>query len=124
MNHSQQGSMLLSAIFLIVLLGGLMAGMATLSNQSSQNLIYEVQVLKARLAAESVLEQKVFEQLDDIGNTATATATVNGCYAEANADPVSAAGITQVRVLAWGECSTGTLTVKRNLEVEVILLNE
>ncbi|PSJ47767.1 hypothetical protein C7H85_02805 [Zobellella endophytica] len=112
--------MLLSAIFMIVLLAGLMAGIAALSGQSSQRLIYEVQALQARLAAEAVLERKVYELLADIEEIDSVTATLGACDAEADAATVSAAGITQVRVLARGRCSTGALTVQRHIEVEVI----
>ena len=118
---SQRGSMLLSVLFIILVLASLMAGLATLSSQSSQQLVYEVQALKARLAAESVLEQQVFLLLDDIQASAAVPTKVGGCDGDVSVSvPNTAAGVTQVNVIAKGTCNTGQLTVIRNIEVEVI----
>lgn len=117
--------MLLSVIFIILVMAALMAGMATLSSQSSQQLVYEVQALKARLVAESALEQKVFELLADINASAAVTTEMDGCVAETKTKTsppatVAETGTTQVNVTATGTCSTGPMTVIRNIEVEVI----
>ncbi len=118
---TQRGSMLLSVLFIILVMAALMAGLATLSGQSSQQLVYEAQALKARLAAESVLEQKVFELLDDITASGAVTTDVAGCTGIAMVPESStSAGVTQVNVIATGTCNTGQLTVIRNIEVEVI----
>ncbi|WP_417614484.1 hypothetical protein [Oceanisphaera sp.] len=117
----QVGSMLLSVIFIIVILAGLMAGLATLSNQSSQQLVYEVQALKARLAAESALEQQVFILLNDIAAPAVNSPEIGGCDTQIKVTlPTTENGVTQVNVIATGACSTSQLTVIRNIEVEVI----
>ncbi|OIN14016.1 hypothetical protein BFR47_08930 [Oceanisphaera psychrotolerans] len=113
--------MLLSVLFIILVMAALMAGMATLSGQSSQQLVYEALALKARLAAESVLEQKVFELLDVITASSAVTTDVAGCTGIAMVPESStSAGVTQVNVIATGTCNTGQLTVIRNIEVEVI----
>lgn len=117
----QRGSMLLSVLFIILVLAGLMAGLATLSGQSSQQLVYEAQALKARLAAESVLEQKVFELLGDITASRDVTTEVAGCTGIARVlESSTSAGVTQVNVIATGKCEGSGLTVIRNIEVEVI----
>ncbi|MGO1246814.1 MAG: hypothetical protein ACTH2P_00495 [Oceanisphaera sp.] len=118
--HKQSGSMLISVLFMIVVLGGLMAAMSTLSNQSSQQLVYEVQALKARLVAESVLEQQMYASLADINaakvHEVTNTFQDAGCTAYIQTlEKV----LTQVNIIATGTCSTGQLTVIRNIEVEV-----
>ncbi|MFP2769486.1 type IV pilus modification PilV family protein [Oceanisphaera sp. KMM 10153] len=119
----QRGSMLLSVLFIILVLAALMAGLATLSSQSSQQLVYEVQALKARLAAESVLEKQVFALLNSIdADVVSEEDDMNGCSAYI-VDPLNraeAAGIKQVNVTAVGNCDSGQLTVIRNIEVEVI----
>lgn len=119
--RQQQGSMLISVLFIIVVLGGLMAAMSTLSSQSSQQLVYEVQALKARLIAESVLEQQVYASLNNVNAVAVHTEgskySANGCSAYIR--PL-APQTNQVNIIATGECSTGQLTVIRNIEVEVI----
>ena len=117
--------MLVSVLFIMIILAGLMAAMSTLSNQSSQQLVYEVQALKARLAAESVLEQQIYVLLKDIEAEAVYKKNnaqqVDGCEAYI-ANLESSIGIQrkQVNIIATGECSTGQLTVTRNIEVEVI----
>ncbi|MBR9830401.1 MAG: hypothetical protein GYB41_17510 [Oceanospirillales bacterium] len=113
--------MLLSVLFIILILAALMAGLATLSSQSSQQLVYEAQALKARLAAESALEQKVFELLGDIEASGAVTTDVAGCTGIASVpQTTSAAGVTQVNVISTGKCEGSGLTVIRNIEVEVI----
>ncbi|MGB5855239.1 MAG: hypothetical protein WBH20_08290 [Oceanisphaera sp.] len=115
----QQGSMLISVLFMILVLGGLMAAMSTLSNQSSQQLVYEVQALKARLAAESILEQQVLASLDEINSDKVNDKEINGCNASIKSLKPEAPR-TQVNIIATGQCSTGQLAVIRNIEVEVI----
>ncbi|ART79250.1 hypothetical protein [Oceanisphaera avium] len=118
---SQQGSMLISVLFIMVVLALLMAAMVTVSNQSSQQLVYEVQALKARLAAESVLEQQIYAQLDDIKADEVYSSNNkfenHGCDAYIQALEKSAS---QVKIIATGECATHQLTVIRNIEVEVL----
>ena len=119
----QRGSMLLSVLFIILVLAGLMAGLATLSSQSSQQLVYEVQALKARLAADAVLEQKVFVLLDDIEASGAVTTIVANCDGDARVSKTNtdtSTGITQVNVISTGKCEGSGLTVIRNIEVEVI----
>ncbi|WP_232821265.1 hypothetical protein [Oceanimonas marisflavi] len=105
----------------MLILSALMAAMVILSGQSSRQLVYEVQALKARLAAEAVLEQKVFALLSDIDAREAVENNVNGCDANAIV-PTSnkEAGVTQVNVIATGTCTGSGLTVIRNIEVEVI----
>ena len=119
-NQRQQGSMLISVLFIMVILAALMAAIATLTNQSSQQLVYEVQALKARLDAESALEKQIFILLGDINAPAVTQSSVNGCNAVVSTLNPPATPRKQVNIIASGECSTGQLTVIRNIEVEVI----
>lgn len=125
LKRRQQGSMLISVLFIMIILAGLMAAMSTLSNQSSQQLVYEAQALKARLAAEAVLEQQIYAQLKDIDAEAVYKKNnalqLDDCEAYvADLKPFTGTQRTQVNIIATGECSTGQLTVTRNIEVEVI----
>ncbi|WP_181256273.1 hypothetical protein [Zobellella taiwanensis] len=121
LNPQQAGSMLLSVLFIMVILSALMAAMVTLSGQSSRQLVYEVQALKARLTAESLLERKVFDLLNTITQIEPITANIAGCEGEASGSaPRETAGVTQVRVIATGTCTGSGLTVVRHIEVEVI----
>ncbi len=121
LNPQQAGSMLLSVLFIMLILSALMAAMVTLSGQSSRQLVYEVQAFKARLAAEAVLERKVYDLLRSFGNSAAVSTLVAGCEGKASGSvPTINAGVTQVRVIATGTCTSSSLTVIRNIEVEVI----
>ncbi|MFD1006661.1 hypothetical protein [Oceanisphaera ostreae] len=121
----QKGSMLISVLFMIVVLGGLMAAMSTLSSQSSQQLVYEVKALKARLIAESVLEQQIYASLGDIEADEVYSEAdkyvEKGCsaYIHPLESPLTSQ-VKQINIIATGECSSGQLTVIRNIEVEVI----
>lgn len=116
----QTGSMLISVLFMIVVLGGLMAAMSTLTSQSSQQLVYEVQALKARLDAESALEKQIFILLDDINKPKVTQPSVNGCETVMNTLNPDTTPRKQVNIIAAGKCSSGQLTVIRNIEVEVV----
>ncbi|MDV2858632.1 hypothetical protein [Oceanimonas sp. CAM02] len=120
--NPQAGSMLVSIIFIIVILSGLMAAMVTLSGQSSRQLVYEVQALKARLAAESVLEQQIYAVLDNFNADKVVDKDspffVNGC--DAYIHSITPAGALQRQIISTGSCTGSGLTVVRNIEVEVI----
>lgn len=121
----QRGSMLLSVLFIILILAALMAGLATLSGQSSQQLVYEVQALKARLAAESVLERQVFASLGDINTTEVVAVgspiTINQCQAHVDELKITSGAVpVQAKIISTGTCTGSGLTVIRNIEVEVI----
>ena len=127
LSQHQTGSMLLSVLFLILLLSVFMAGMVMLSSQSSQQLVYEVQSLKARLTAESILEKQVYallspgaeeeiKKVDDI--------TINNCQATVEHGELRQSDgdeLRQIEVIAIGTCKQGAFTVKRNIAVEVIV---
>ncbi|MCT7656527.1 hypothetical protein MBH78_21675 [Oceanimonas sp. NS1] len=76
-------------LFILLILSALMAAMVTLSGQSSRQLVYETLVLKARLVAESVLEQKVFMLLDKFTENETITSNVAGCEGRPRSQPLS-----------------------------------
>ncbi|WP_319784263.1 hypothetical protein [Oceanisphaera sp. IT1-181] len=121
----QRGSMLISVIFIILVMGALMAGLATLSNQSSQQLVYEVQAFKARLAAESILEKQIFVSLANISAPKVAVegtpAVINGCDAYIKSIDTDGETLTkQINISATAKCESDQLTVIRNIEVEVI----
>lgn len=120
----QHGSMLISVLFIMVVLGALMAAIATLTSQSSQQLVYEVQALKARLVAEAVLEKEVFTQLNKL-NTDKVHIDEDGKRLELSGCTgyivqLDDSAPNKVNVIASGTCTTGELTVIRNIEVEVI----
>lgn len=126
--YRQRGSMLISVLFIMVVLAGLMAAMSTVSSQSSQQLVYEVQALKARLAAESILEKQIFVSLNEI-TTSSFTPTqvtiesekINGCDTKIHPlELITVDEVNKLNIIASGECRTGQLTVIRNIEVEVI----
>ncbi|MDP5291774.1 hypothetical protein Q9290_05660 [Oceanimonas sp. CHS3-5] len=121
----QHGSMLISVLFIMLILSGLMATMVTLSGQSSRQLVYETLALRARLAAEAVLEQQIFATLDNIDAdmvvTSSAPAIINQCQAHVqDLQKPSGGAATQVKIITTGNCSGSGLTVVRNIEVEVI----
>lgn len=120
----QKGSMLVSVLFIVVIMAVLMVGMATLSGQSSQQFVYEVQSLKTRLVAESVLERQVFVLLNNIDADVVASKEapidIKGCDAYIEKTDSGDTIPKQVNITATGKCATGQLTVLRNIEVEVI----
>ena len=123
-HYRQRGSMLISVLFIMVVLGALMAAIATLTSQSSQQLVYEVQALKARLVAESVLEKEIFTQLEQL-NTDKVHIDEDGKRFELSGCTgyifqLNDSAPNKINVIASGTCSTGELTVMRNIEVEVI----
>lgn len=99
-----------------------MAGMVMLSSQSSQQLVYEVQSLKARFAAESILEKQVYmllslgaeEEIKKAGDI-----KINNC--QANVKIPDDDELRQIEVIATGTCEQGAFTVTRNIAVEVIV---
>lgn len=121
---NQQGSMLISVLFILVIMGGLMAALTTVSNQSAQQLVYEVQAFKARISAEAMLEEQVFYTLGDIETSAIAKHDApreyRGCQGYIEDIKVSEHQPKQVNITATGTCRTGHMTVLRNIEVEVI----
>ena len=117
----QQGSMLISVLFMILIMAVLMAGMVTLSSQSSQQLVYEVQSLKTRLVAESILERQAFVLLNDINAAQVPNESIGSCEGYiARLDSNGTITPRQVNITATGKCATARLTVIRNIEVEVI----
>lgn len=121
LSQHQTGSMLLSVLFLILLLSVFMAGMVMLSSQSSQQLVYEVQSLKARLAAESILEKQVYTLLSQDTEEEVADITINNCQANVKTTPSDGNELRQIKAIATGTCEQGAFTVKRNIAVEVIV---
>lgn len=136
--RQQTGSMLLSVLFIMVVLAALMAAIATLTGQSSQQLVYEVQALKTRLIAESVLEKEVYTQLETLNETKVhediegqrfVINGVAGCEGhifdlqpQFSDEPPESEPTTlkKINIIATGTCSSGQLTIVRNIEVEVI----
>ncbi|MBR9830475.1 MAG: hypothetical protein GYB41_17895 [Oceanospirillales bacterium] len=126
MSHNIRGSMLISVIFMMLLMAVLMSAMVTLTNQSSRNLAYETMALRARLAANGVLEQAIYQQMAPAQDTAIddIELDINGCNASAGvpADvrPQNINNETLYYIRATGSCGSNELEVVRTLEVEVI----
>lgn len=123
--QSQLGSMLLSVLFIILILSVFMAAMAMLSSQSSQQLVYEVQSLKARLAAESILEKQIYALLDpNTEEEVEEVIPINNCQATVEHGELRQSDgdeLRQIEVIATGTCEQGAFTVTRNIAVEVIV---
>ena len=104
-----------------------MAGMVMLSSQSSQQLVYEVQSLNARLAAESILEKQVYTLLsqdteeEEEEEEKEEVITINNCQANVKTTPSDGNELRQIKVITTGTCKQGAFTVKRNIAVEVIV---
>lgn len=101
-----------------------MAGMVMLSSQSSQQLVYEVQSLKARLTAESILEKKVYTLLSQDTEEEVADITINNCQATVEHGELRQSDgneLRQIKAIATGTCEQGAFTVTRNIAVEVIV---
>ncbi|WP_116473298.1 hypothetical protein [Zobellella maritima] len=123
MNPSIRGSMLISVIFMILLMAVLMSAMVTLTNQSSRNLAFETMALRARLAADSVLENAIYQQMATAQDTPIADIEleINGCSANAGVQQsMNINNETLYYIRATGNCGSNALNVVRSLEVEVI----
>ncbi|GHA12080.1 hypothetical protein [Oceanisphaera arctica] len=123
MSHSIRGSMLISVIFMMLLMAVLMSAMVSLTNRSSRNLAYETMALRARLAADSVLENAIYQQMAPAQDTSIADIEldINGCSANAGVNKsMNINTETLYYIRATGSCGSNELNVVRTLEVEVI----
>lgn len=123
MSHNIRGSMLISVLFMILLMSVLMSAMVTLSNQSSRNLAFETMALRARLAADSVLENAIHQQMAPAQDTPIVDIEldINGCNANAGVQQsMIINNETLYYIRATGSCGSNELQVVRTLEVEVI----
>jgi hypothetical protein len=126
MSNKQGGSMLLSVIFMIIVVGAIMAMMVTLTSQSSSNQAYEVISLRAKLAAESALEQAIYEQLGSDAPVQVPSfqlgATGYDCRGSASSQSAAVSTLQLFYIIASGACGTenNDMHVVRTVEVEVI----
>lgn len=128
----QRGSALVIAVFIIVVMLGLVLALARLLTTSSQSVVYEVQGNRSLFAAQSALELALV-QLFPLDSSTTSCAAIStshtfsgaglqGCSASlscaAFADS-SAGGTTLYRLSSTGSCSAGEYDTRRTVQIEV-----
>lgn len=131
--HHQQGSMLVIALFVIVVMAALGLTMTRILSASSDSVVYEVYGLRALNAARSGIEAKVSEVFPLSGAPDCATSLnsnadfsavggfENCTYtASCEATALGAGGIngTLYRFTSVGNCSIGDITISRQIQVE------
>ena len=125
----QRGSALVIAVFIIVVMLGLVLALARLLTTSSQSVVYEVQGTRAFFAAQSGLETSLSELLFSqsiacpftIPAQVFAVAGLQGCSAEVScATPYTAEGIIVYQITSKGQCTAvnGEIT-SRTMQIEV-----
>lgn len=134
MRHKQSGSMLVLALFIIIVMTMLGLSMTTLMSSSADAVIYEVYGLRARNAARIGLEQSLQAVFS------TTPASVAGCTAASRSfDGVAGlknckfesscttknynfedGSATTFYFSSTGSCDGGQITVSRTLEVDAL----
>lgn len=138
--NRQRGNTLVIAVFVIVVLGGLVAALASLLRTSSESVVIEVLGARSYLAAQSGLEQGMMTvyPLDSSPDTSCGvdgtvysfagnkgleqcSATIS-CDSEDYTDE-SNTTYTHVVITADGMCTTGSQQASRQLQIETRLEN-
>lgn len=135
--NKQRGSTLVIAVFVIVVLGGLVVALASLLRTSSDSVVVEVLGTRSHLAAQSGLEQAMmtvyplneepvtdcsvdgqnYEFPDDRG-LQQCTASIS-CDSESNADET----FIHLTVTSIGGCKAGSQETSRQLQIETRVEN-
>ena len=129
--HSQRGSALVVAIFVIVVTGLLVATLSRLVATSSDSVVVEVYGTRAYTAAQSGLQQGMYELFplnQPMANCAAVTGTpvdLSGIPSLANCSVTLScqafdytADDTHYRIEALGQCEAGGQTTERLLAME------
>ncbi|WP_115720049.1 type II secretory pathway component [Gallaecimonas mangrovi] len=132
-NFSRQGgSALAVAVFIIVVMALLVAGLAALLNRQSGTVVYEVWGTRAYLAAESGLQGGLVRLYPLNGSglsscfssyqQAFSSSGLNGCSVTVSCTLASSSDADMpkvARVRSQASCQTGRITTGRTLSVEV-----
>lgn len=126
----QQGSMLVIALFVIIVLAFLGLAIVQISSDSSRSMVYEVYGARAFNAANSGVERALNEVLGPGVTPSCSLATTSysmpeitgfsGCSIVLNCDEFSVAetGYTHFRIASEASCSAGEFTVQREVAVD------
>lgn len=129
--YKQQGSALVLAIFIIVVMLAVVLSLSRLLLSSSEALVYEVQGTRAFLAAQSGLELLLTQVLPRDGNAACQQATLHfndagleGCTASVSCQasallPVGSTTSQLYQLTSVGHCTANEFVTSRTLVVEV-----
>lgn len=129
--HSQRGSALVVAIFVIVVTGLLVATLSRLVTTSSDSVVVEVYGTRAYTAAQSGLQQGMYELFplnQSMANCAAVTdepvdlsgiPALAGCQVTVSCEEFGyTAEDTHYRIEALGQCQVGAQTTERLLAME------
>lgn len=129
--HQQQGSLLLIAVVIILVMSAVGFAIVTILQQSAQSVVSEVYGTRAYQAAQSGLQITLMElyPLDQDGAAAGActntertfnTPALKNCEAsiQCNSDNFAGFGITRFSLVAQGVCSVAGEVYSRELAVE------
>jgi len=126
----QQGSMLVIALFVIIVLAFLAYAMIQITDNSSRGNVYEVYGSRALNAANSGAERALNEILGPTGGESCASASsnyslgtgdvFNGCNViiSCNEFLVTETGFTHFRIESTASCSAGDFDTQRSVAVE------
>ena len=138
--NKQRGNTLVIAVFVIVVLGGLVAALASLLRTSSESVVIEVLGARSYLAAQSGLEQAMME-VYPLNNSADTNCGVDGteysfvgnqsleqCSAAIRCDnenytDKSNTIYTHLVITADGLCTAGSQRASRQLQIETRVEN-
>ena len=124
----QQGSMLVTALFVIIVLGMLGLAIFKIQSNSSRSIGYEVYGARAFNAANSGAE-RALAQIFPLNGTGSCSAfsfdlneqvAFHGCRVEVECKPfsISETGFTHFRITSTATCETGDFTTQRKVAVE------
>jgi MSHA biogenesis protein MshP len=138
--NKQRGNTLVIAVFVIVVLGGLVAALASLLRASSDSAVIEVFGARSYLAAQSGLEQAMMTvyplnnspdtscSVDDTEYNFAGNQSLEQCSAKVNCDSVnytdeSNTTYTHLVVTSRATCSAGPKRTSRQLQIETRIEN-
>lgn len=124
----QQGSMLVIALFVIIVLGFLAYAMIQITDNSNRATVFEVYGARALNAANSGAERALNETLGP-GNSACPSAPSNelpsingfvGCELKITCEQfnITETGFTHFRIESTASCTAGEFTTQRSVAVE------
>ncbi|MCC2617646.1 hypothetical protein LJ739_15440 [Aestuariibacter halophilus] len=128
--RTQHGSMLVMAIFVITVLAFLGLAALQLLTTSSTNTVYEVYGLKARQAAQSVLEASMVNAFPLDGSVAScqeinevfdASSGLQGCQAVSRCALQTYDNEVFLRFVSTGSCQVGEIYTQRRLMVDTVV---
>lgn len=125
----QQGSALVVAVFIIVVMLAIVLALSRILLSSSDSVVYEVQGTRALFAAQSGIELALTELFPRSGANSCsnwtfnfATAGLTGCEAQVqcSAQPVASEQLSQLYLLqSTASCNANEFITSRSIELEV-----